>query len=66
MDVFTNQDDTVDHLCWRVYGSTDMVERVLDANPGLAEKGPILPMGVRVTMPPKPENPTRKQINLWD
>ncbi|UWX70347.1 tail protein X [Burkholderia gladioli] len=46
------QGDTLDALCWRHYGSTaGTVEAVLDANPGLAELGAILPLGTVVDMP---------------
>ncbi|WP_207888553.1 tail protein X, partial [Pseudomonas sp. 30_B] len=38
--------------CWRHYGSTaGTVEAVLEANPGLAELGVVLPMGTVVEMP---------------
>ena len=40
----TLQAETVDALCWRHYGRTrGAVEAVLQANPGLASCGPILP-----------------------
>ncbi len=43
MKVRTQQDDTVDALCWRHYGRTQgLSERVQQANPGLAEYGPNL------------------------
>ncbi|ACR27345.1 MULTISPECIES: tail protein X [Burkholderia] len=46
------QGDTLDALCWRHYGSTaGTVEAVLDANPGLAELGAILPLGTVIDMP---------------
>ncbi|WP_186202267.1 tail protein X [Burkholderia gladioli] len=46
------QGDTLDALCWRHYGSTaGTVEAVLDANPGLAELGAILPLGIVIDMP---------------
>lgn len=53
MNVFAQQGDTVDALCWRYYGSTDgTVEAVLEANAGLADHGPVLPMGTVVYLPP--------------
>lgn len=55
MKVRAQQDETVDALCWRVYGRTDgVVEAVLEANPGLADIGLLLPAGCEVDMP----NPT--------
>jgi phage tail protein X len=46
------QGDTVDALCWRHYGRTDStVEAVLEANPGLADLGVVLPVGTPVYLP---------------
>lgn len=47
-----------------------VVERILDVNPGLAAKGPVLPIGTVVNIPvellsPPPE-PTRPVVKLWD
>ncbi|MEE9946551.1 MAG: tail protein X [Pseudomonas asiatica] len=64
----TQQNDTVDALCWRHYGRTaGVVEAVLDANPGLADKGPVLPSGLLVTLPElQAAAPERQMVNLWD
>ncbi len=64
----TQQNDTVDALCWRHYGRTaGVVEAVLDANPGLAEKGPVLPSGLLVTLPElQAAAPESQMVNLWD
>ena len=64
----TNQNDTVDALCWRHYGRTaGVTEAVLEANPGLADQGPILPQGFVVNMPEAPASaPQRQMVNLWD
>lgn len=52
MKVRSQQGDTVDLLCWRFYGRTDgTVEAVLEANPGLADLGLMLPLGTLVEMP---------------
>ncbi|WP_230947385.1 tail protein X [Burkholderia territorii] len=46
MKVAALQGETLDALCWRYYASTaGTVEAVLEANPGLAELGVVLPMG---------------------
>ena len=46
------QYDTVDAICWREYGrSSGVVEKVLEANPQLAELGVFLPMGTQVILP---------------
>ncbi|MGE8482830.1 MAG: tail protein X [Pseudomonas sp.] len=62
------QNDTVDALCWRHYGRTaGVTEAVLDANPGLADHGPMLPHGLAVQMPDAQTTaPQRQMVNLWD
>ena len=63
----TQQGDSVDSLCWRHYGRTaDVVEAVLEANPGLAALGPILPQGLAVLMPDMPQPAAKPLIQLWD
>lgn len=65
--VIANQGDTVDLICWREYGRTDGVtEAVLEANPGLADHGAVLPLGTQVSLPDV--TPTQKQttVTLWD
>lgn len=64
----TLQNDTVDALCWRHYGRTaGVAELVLDANPGLADYGPVLPQGLTVILPDAPDvTPERQVVNLWD
>lgn len=59
--------DTVDLIVWREYGRQDgrLVELVLDANPGLANAGPVLTAGRRVRLPPAPSPATREQVRLW-
>ncbi|WP_028217428.1 tail protein X [Paraburkholderia oxyphila] len=52
MKVTAQQGDTVDLLCWRHYGRTDgTVEAVLEANAGLADLGPVLPIGTVLDLP---------------
>lgn len=67
-EVIAHQGDTLDALCWRHYGRTaGVVEAVLEANPGLADLGPILPHGQRVVLPEQAPQPQRQDlINLWD
>lgn len=64
----TQQNDTVDALCWRHYGRTaGVTEAVLEANPGLADHGPTLPQGLAVEMPEaQAAAPQRQMVNLWD
>lgn len=63
----TTQGETVDALCWRYYGRTQgAVEAVLQANPGLARHGLLLPQGMLVLMPVLPTPPTQQLTQLWD
>lgn len=64
----TRQSEMTDMICRRAYGDeSGYVEKVLDANPGLAALGPILPIGTRVTLPDLPKAaPERKIVSLWD
>lgn len=67
MRVCAQQYDTLDALCWRYYGRTQGVtERVLRANPGLAEYGPVLPHGLCVELPDITPAPTAQTVQLWD
>lgn len=65
------QGDKLDQLIWREAGlGPAALARVLDANPGLADLGPILPLGTLVIVPPAPAaastTPVRPLIQLWD
>jgi phage tail protein X len=62
------QGDTLDAICWRYYGRTaGVVEQVLEANPGLAGLGPVLPIGTPVRMPAVATQATQRDVvNLWD
>lgn len=66
--VIANQGDTVDAICWRYYGRTaGVTEAALDANPGLADLGPVIPHGTAVTLPDAaPQAEQRQVVNLWD
>ena len=67
MNVTALQGDSVDSLCYRHLGSSDAVEATLEANPGLAAKGAILPMGTVVMLPDTTQAaPTKDIIQLWD
>jgi phage tail protein X len=58
----------LDALVFETTGRVDLVALVLDANPGLAAKGPILPAGTQVKIPeaPEPEAVTTiPTVTLW-
>ncbi len=64
----TRQGETIDLACLSHYGRTArVVEAVLDANPGLAALGAILPLGTQIVMPDIPSvSVERPLISLWD
>ena len=64
-----NQGDTLSAICWQHYGTTagGIVEQVLEANPGLAGLGPLLPMGTLIALPElAPVTNIEELIQLWD
>ncbi len=62
----TKDGDTVDYVAWKHYGSTinKAVESVLLANKNLAGHGPVLPAGIRITLP-EVQAPTQQGVRLW-
>lgn len=61
------QGDTVDRICHRVYGRTaGVTEAVYEANPGLADIGPIIPTGTLVKLPAVTNQPTQATVQLWN
>ena len=65
--VRTVEGDVLDELCWRHYAREDAVPAVLNANPGLAALGPVLPPGRIVALPDLPP-PARQvtAVRLWE
>jgi len=62
----TRNGDMVDYVAWKHYGSrTGAVEAVLDANPGLADAGVVLPAGRTVTLPDLPAGTTQRVVRIW-
>lgn len=65
--VRANQGDTVDLICWRHYGRTaGVTEAVLEANPGIADNAPFLPMGLEIILPDAAPQQRQEVIQLWD
>ena len=68
MKYITREGDVLDWICWKYYGTTGalVVEAVLASNLGLADYGPILPLGLEINLPdiiiPRQTN----GIRLWD
>lgn len=67
MRVRAMQGDTVDVICQRIYGRTaGVTEAVLEANPGLADLGAVLPHGTEIELPDTPPQPAIARVQLWD
>lgn len=66
--VRAHQYDTVDRICYRLYGRTaGVTEQLLRLNPGLAELGPVLPQGTLIELPEQTQQPQRTRVvQLWD
>lgn len=67
--VRANQGETLDLMCYRVFGRTaGVTEAALEANTGLADLGPVLPMGTRVNLsdPVDAVQPDVDLVQLWD
>ena len=64
----TRQNEIVDAICRSTYGDeSGYVEAVLEANPGLAGLGPVLPIRTRLMLPDLPRAaPERRIVSLWD
>lgn len=59
--------DVLDLICWKHYGrEKGAVEAVLEANPGLADQGPVYQAGLEIILPELPEASTEKVVRLWD
>lgn len=63
----TSDGDTVDYIAWKYYKALTgrVVEQLLDANPGIADLGPVLPAGVLVNMPDIAPQQQKQGVRLW-
>ena len=69
MRVRAHQGDTLDNLIYRHKGIVSgYLEKVLEANPGLASLGPLLPMGTAVELPDVTtvSQTSTQTVQLWD
>lgn len=60
--------DMLDAICWRYYAAAQQplaVERVLEANRGLAATGVKLKAGTRVFLPDLPKPESTPIIRIW-
>ena len=61
----TIQGDMLDAICKAKLGSETHVPAVLDANPHLADLGPIYDAGVLITLPVVADPVATGHIRLW-
>jgi phage tail protein X len=60
----TREDDVLDWICWKHYGTTAVFEQVLAANPTLTDEK--LPAGIVVKLPYIASIKSKKQeVRLW-
>lgn len=66
MVLTAHQDEPIDALLWRVFGSTAGVVALLEANPGIAERTHLLE-GAQVQIPADmpTEPPAPAIVQLW-
>ncbi len=65
--VTTVSGDTVDMLARREYGDeSGFVEQILEANPGLADRGLVLTAGITVKLPEITAPAELPTVSLWD
>lgn len=65
--IVTTDGDMLDLIAFRHYGySSGAVEAILDANYGLADKPPVLPAGIVITLPDIAPAPVKAPVRLWD
>lgn len=57
----------LDNICFKHYDARPgATEAVLEANPGLAEYGPVLPSGLVIDLPDLPALEPAQTVKLWD
>ena len=62
----TKQGQMLDQIALEQYGpATAGVEAILEANPGLAEHGPVLPSGLILRIPAIEQPANEQEVQLW-
>ncbi len=57
--------DVLDAICKVQLGSEAHAPAVLDANPGLADLGPVYPAGILIALPDLRAPVARSTVRLW-
>lgn len=67
-EYLTSEGDTADFIAWKYYGTQDgsVVEQLVDANPGLADRGPVLAAGILLHLPEIKSVGVTQGVKLWD
>lgn len=62
----TKDGETVDFICWLIYGQNEgIVEQVLEANPHLSGQPAVLNAGIKINLPTIKENKIKRKMKLW-
>lgn len=61
----TRDGDVVDLIAHNELGDAALCTAILDANPGLAAAGAVLPRGLLIMLPDALSAPTRTVVRLW-
>lgn len=65
-EYLTKQGDSVDLIAFERFGtSSATTESILDANPGLAAVGPVLPIGLTIRIPIPVKADRVEGVNIW-
>lgn len=63
----TKEGEMLDLICWKHYGySSGAVEEVLLKNPGLAEHGSFLPVGLKIKLPVTEKPLQKSKLKVWE
>ena len=57
--------DSVDLIAFNRFGAHGMEPAIFDANPGLATRGPVLPLGLVIKIPVPQVKDRAAGQNLW-
>ncbi|NAX00016.1 MULTISPECIES: tail protein X [unclassified Vibrio] len=61
----TRDGDVLDEICYSEYGTEKAITAVLNANPGLAEKGSKFAAGIQIILPDYSPPAEKDEDVLW-
>ena len=66
--IVEEETERLDRIAKALYGSErgGTIEALLNANPGLAALGPLIPRGTRIDVPERPAPPEPSLTRPWD